>query len=210
MLKNQFPSDLALTRASKLLGCDLPIIKAVAHVESGTYGAFHANGEPVILFEPHWFSQLTGGKYDWMKMPIELLEGVNANASNQTRWRTISRPHWTATTYGPLALQHVKLRFAATLDREAALQACSWGLFQVLGVNYKLAGHSTLQSFINAAYRSPEDHLYMFVNFILSIPKLTAAIRAKDWRTFTYHYNGPGQVDIYSTRLRTAYTLYTK
>lgn len=49
--------------ASKELGCEVAAIKAVAEVESAGSG-FLSDGQPKILFERHYFSRLTGGKFD--------------------------------------------------------------------------------------------------------------------------------------------------
>jgi hypothetical protein len=49
--------------ASKLLNCNIALIKAVTQVESGGFG-FLADDRPKILFEAHYFHNLTKGKYD--------------------------------------------------------------------------------------------------------------------------------------------------
>ena len=53
----------AFQLAANALGCEVAAIKAVAEVEAAGVG-FHASGEPKILFERHWFSRLTKGRYD--------------------------------------------------------------------------------------------------------------------------------------------------
>jgi hypothetical protein len=190
------------------LGCDVETIRALAMVESGPYGAFLTTGEPVILFEPHWFSRLTGGKYNWYRVPVDH-SSDNEHVRNDrisARWRVISRPMWTPGTYGPVSVQHYRLAEAVKYDRDDALKSASWGLFQVLGVNHTYAGHDTLQSFINAAYRSVDDHLAMFVSFIqLYNPRLLPAVQRRDWDTVAMIYNGPGQVNVYAPKLKVAY-----
>lgn len=206
MTKAQYPSVEAIVAAAKVIGCEPNVIRAIAKVESGPYGAFLDTGEPVILYEPHIFSRLTKGKYDWERVPVVL--GVDGPASIDPMtapWRVISRPLWTPRTYGPVSVQHLRLATAAKLDRTAALQSASWGLFQVLGRNYVRAGHSTLQSFINAAYRSVDDHLSMLVSFILTDPRLHKAVRNKQWLDIARYYNGTGQVDYYGPKLKVAY-----
>ena len=42
-----------------------------------------------------------------------------------------------------------KLAQAVVLNRDAALQSCSWGRFQVLGLNWKSLKYESLQEFIN-------------------------------------------------------------
>lgn len=200
--KPQLHSRSSLVAASLRLQCDLATIMAVSTVEAGPYGAFLPTGEPVVLFEPHWFSRLTGGRHDWKKVPVS----VGLHDPLTARWRVISRPQWTPGTYGPVSVQHRRLSYAATLDRDAALKSASWGLYQVLGVNHVRAGHPTIQSFVNAAYRDVDAHLDMFVSYVLSDPRLAVAIRHRDWKTVTKLYNGTGQVDYYASRLDKAYT----
>ena len=180
-MKADFPSESALQSAASLLQCEVAAIKAVARVEAGSEGAFLENGEPVILYEAHVFDRLTGGKFRGVRaMHISGEPGI------------LSREHWTLGTYGSYSIQHARLNAAAELDRTAALKSCSWGLFQILGENYKRAGFKELQAFINAMYRDVNAHLTALCCFILTDERLLAAIRARDWVTFARIYNGPG------------------
>lgn len=167
--KADYPSELAFQAAADALKCDINFIKAVAKVEAGPQGAFQDDGAPVILFERHKFRKHTGGKFD--KSHPDL-----------------SNPKWGG--YGRYSEQHAKLQRAAALDRDAALKSASWGLFQILGENYEQAGHATLQSFINAMYRSVDDHLAALVSFIQADARLVKAAREKDFTTFSRIYNG--------------------
>jgi hypothetical protein len=169
-------SDAAFAHAAWMLRCDVPAIKAVAIKETGRWGAWMPDGAPVILYEPHRFHALTGGKFD-------------------RAHPTLSYPKWGARPYGMNSEQHIKLAAAAKLDRDAALKSASWGLFQIMGSNYRRAGHASLQSFIDAAYRDVDEHLRMFVHFIASDPtgELPVALRTHDWRKFKIRYNGSGE-----------------
>ncbi|OOV89142.1 hypothetical protein MF4836_34345 [Pseudomonas sp. MF4836] len=47
--------------------------------------------------------------------------------------------------YGPYGRpQYERLITAYRLDEEAALQACSWGKFQIMGFNYRAAGFDSV------------------------------------------------------------------
>lgn len=189
--KSRWPSEDAYRDAASKLSLDTAILKAFAVVEAGSYGAFLDTDEPVILFERHHFHKHTKGVYDGIAAP-DLPYSVGV----------LSHPK--PGGYGPVKIQHIKLAAAAKLDRVAALKSASWGLFQILGSNYAEAGHATLQSFINAAYHSADDHLAMLVHFILNNNKLLNALRVKDWTTAARIYNGPRQKG-YDTRLKQAY-----
>lgn len=188
-------SEQDFTRAAERLDCDIPTIKAVAEVESSGSG-FLPTGEPVILFERHFFHRLTAGEYDGRRVP-EMSDKYSIISSR------------TPGGYGPRAVQHTKLQYASRLHREAALMSCSWGLFQIMGANYKRTGHNTLQSFVNAMYRSESDHLDAFVEFIIS-EGLVEALRLHNWTAFARKYNGPGySKNRYDSKLAAAWRRYS-
>lgn len=195
MSKPQHPSREALVAAAALLDCQVEAIAAVAEVEAGHHGAFLPSGEPVILYEPHLFGRLTAHQFDGAMMP-----------GCTEKWCVLSRRAWAPGTYGPVSMQHRRLQAAAELNRDAALRACSWGLFQILGRNHLRAGHESLQSFVNAMYRSADDHLAAFVSFVRSSSLLLAAIRSQDWDAFARGYNGTGQVAYYAGRMGEAFS----
>ena len=184
-MKADQPSFEAYGHAAWMLNCDVPAIRAVAEVESGPLGGFNDDGSPVILYEPHIFHQLTGGKYD-------------------ARYPELSYAKWKTRPYGSNAEQHQRLARAVALDRDAALKSCSWGLFQIMGSNHRMAGHLTVQRMVNAAYADVDEHLRMFVNFIINRNGLIDALRAHDWPTFKLVYNGPGENE-YAAKMAAAF-----
>lgn len=188
--------------AANILLTGVADIKAVAEVESLGSG-FLPTDEPVILFERHIFSKLTSGKYD----------KSNPDISNKSPGG-----------YGSNGVQHARLENAAKLDatyydngtvktqpnREAALKSASWGKFQILGMNYKLAGFNSLQEFINAMYNSEEKQLIAFVHFLKNTG-LDKPLREHRWADFARGYNGPGYAkNSYHTKLQRAYEKYSK
>lgn len=176
-------TDDDFCQAARELGVSVAHVKAVAEVESRGSG-FLPSGEPVILFERHIFHRLTGGKFS-------------------RQHPDISNP--SPGGYGASSRQHQRLQKAVALDREAALQSASWGLFQVMGFNWKLVGYKDLQEFINAAYRSEGDHLDMLVGYIQATG-LDKALRNNDWHAFARGYNGPGYMrNRYHEKLAAAY-----
>lgn len=190
--KQSKPTRSAYEHAAWMIRCSVAAIMAVAEVESGRFGAWFPDGAPVILFEPHYFHELTGGKFD-------------------VRYPTLSYPKWGAKPYGANSEQHVKLEAAAKLDREAAMKSASWGLFQLMGANYRRAGHASVQSFVNAMYRDVDEHLRAFVMFILSDEVMADALRNHEWAKFAARYNGSGYATHgYHTRMKEAYERIAK
>lgn len=197
-MKPDTPSPEAYVHAAWLLGCEPAALQAIAEVEAGSAGAFLDSGEPVILYEPHVFHRLTGGRFDGKRV-----SGVAAG----TKWAQLSFREWQPGTYGPTSVQHQRLAAAALLDRDAALQSCSWGLFQILPTPGTLfCGFGTLQRFVNAMYGSADDHLRALVFFVRLDGRLVEALRAKDWTAFAATYNGPQhERNRYAPRIADAY-----
>lgn len=185
-------TDADFARAAKELGCEEAAIRAVAEVESAGKG-FLPCGIPVILFEAHIFSKETGGRFD-------------------KSYPQISSPKWNRKLYatgkdwverGRKEAQRLEL--ASSLDRTAALKSASYGRFQIMGFNYNLCGHKTLQSFINAMWRDEGSQLDAFVAFIKT-RQLDKYLRSRNWDAFAAAYNGRDyKVNRYDTKLEDAY-----
>lgn len=181
----------AFINASKTLDCDVATIKAFAKVESRGSG-FLPSGEPVILFERHIFRRLLREKGIVITNKPDL---INATPGG----------------YKGGVHEHKRLVEAVSIDRECALQSCSWGVFQVMGFHWKTLGYQSLQAFINAAYRSENDHLDMFVRFIKANPMLHRALLRKDWATAARLYNGPAYAkNQYDIKLAKAYDEFSR
>ena len=185
--------------AAALLGCKPAAIKAVAMVESpvGLFdgdpnGSFDEYNRPLILYERHVFARCTDpkGKYD---VAHPDLSGF--------------RKPYGPGGYGKYTAQYAKLDRAYELDPEAALKACSWGMFQILGENYSACGFGDVESFVTKMCRSEDAQLDVFCAFINSNQRLLHAIRREDWVGFAYNYNGPDyRLFSYDQKLTAAFT----
>ena len=172
--------------AAKTLQCDVEAIRAFAKVESRGSG-FLPDGRPVILFERHIFNRLLKAK------------GMSCDDTSICSSKSGG--------YLGGAREHDRLDKAIAVDKESALQSASWGMFQVMGFNWKVCGYASLRDFIICANRSEKDHLDMFVGFIKSNNKLLTAVRNKDWPTAARIYNGPGyKKNNYDVKLAQAYS----
>jgi N-acetylmuramidase len=176
--------------AAALLDCDAAAVCAVVQVESLGCG-FNPDGSPVTLFEGHKFHKFTGGRFD-------------------DSHPDLSYPEWTRKWYGHTwQAEQSRLQRALALDRPNALLATSFGAFQIMGFNHALAGHDSLQGFVNAMYRSSRDQLLCFVAFVRH-SGLGPALRRHDWATFARGYNGPGYaVNNYGERLAAAHLKFS-
>jgi hypothetical protein len=177
-------------RAAAALGCDVATVRAVAEVEAAGKG-FLVNGRPQILFEAHIFHRLT--------------KGVHADKKDRNGV-ALSSAKWDRTLYGKAGTaQHDRLEDAAAHDLGAALKACSWGLFQILGSNHIAAGYPSLGEFVEAMHSGVGAHLDAFVSFVQSMG-LDEALRRHDWAAFARGYNGPAYAtNQYDTKLENAW-----
>lgn len=179
-------TEQGLARAARDLEVDIAVVEAVVTVEAPR-GGFQADGQVSILFEPHKFSEYTGGRFD--KSHPDL-----------------SYPDWRPGAYGPYSAQHKKLARACELDRDAALMAASWGKPQILGRNWRESGAASLQDFINRMTRSEDEQLNLFVGFIKSRKARWDALKALDWANFARLYNGSAyRKNKYDIKLKAEY-----
>jgi hypothetical protein len=161
------------------LGVKAPEIWTVFAVETSGCG-FLPDRRPPILYERHIFSRLTGGRFD---------DG------------DISDP--SPGGYGPGgAAQYGRLARAVALDRDAALQSASWGLAQIMGMNFKPAGFASAEDMVAAMCDSEDSQLQGFASFLKS-SKLDGALQIHDWTSLARGYNGPNfAANQYDAKLR--------
>ena len=170
--------------AAQFLGCEVAAIKAVAKVESNGSG-FDSQGRIRILFEGHVFYGLTKGKH-----------GIT----------DISYPKWVKKYYG--LPQYDRFNRAFHLDKDAAMQSCSWGLFQIMGFNYDKCGFKEVGSFVDFMKKSEKNQLLCFCRFVKA-RGLDDEIRNCQWASFAYGYNGAGyKSNAYDSKLEKAYNFY--
>lgn len=198
-------SEQAFKDAAARLRVDVAAVKAVSQVESGKNGIIAKR--PVILFEPHVFwKELKKVGIDPLKFATKTVNVKGKLIPVDNPGYPILYPTWGALPYdyGQPA-QYDKMDKASKISREAALQSASWGKFQILGNNWRMTGARTLQEFVNDMYRSEEDQLNGFVNYIIAAG-LDDEMRYHDWKGFARGYNGPEYWrNSYDTKLEKAY-----
>jgi hypothetical protein len=181
-------------RASGIIGCDVPALRAVVAIEAGGSG-FLPDGRPKILFEAHVFGRLTSHRH--------------ANG-NDRHGVPLSSRAWNRALYGSGgAHQWDRMEDAAKLDWDAAHKAASWGAGQVLGTNFEAAGFDNIRDFVDAMKTGGAGaQLDAMVNFIKR-NHLDGALRRHDWAAFARGYNGPGYAqNRYDTKLEEAYNRF--
>ncbi len=171
--------------AAREVGCEVAAFRAVVQVETGGRG-FDGKGRVKALFEPHIFYRVLSG---------EKRRSAVASGLAYAKWGTRPYP----------ADSYPRILAACRIDEERALQAASWGLSQILGLNHRAAGFSSASEMVEAFCVDEGVHLASMARFIVA-KKLDGALKRKDWAAFAYGYNGPRYaVNAYDKALAQAY-----
>jgi len=175
-----------LSAASDGLSVEAPEIWTVLAVETQGCG-FLADRRPVILFERHIFSHLTGGRFDIADVSNPQPDGYGATGAHQ----------------------YDRLAAAIALDREAALQSASWGMAQIMGENFAAAGFDGVESMVSSMSDSEDAQLAAFVAF-LKANRLDRPLQSHDWTSLARGYNGPNfATNQYDTKLAGAFQKFS-
>ena len=172
-------------------GIKVAALRAVIEVECKASG-FNDDGTPVILYERHKFYE-----------GLRAIGWITKSSEWYAAYPDLCNPN--SGGYGKYSEQHLKLARASKLNREVALESCSWGVGQVMGYHWKALGYTTLQQFINCMYKSEYEQLDAMCRYIKH-NGLIKYINANDWVGFALRYNGKAyKKNNYDVKLRDAY-----
>ncbi len=169
-----------IARIAGRLGASAAQLRAVAAVESSG-GGFDLQGRPKVLFERHLFHRQTGGKFS--PAPYSQPSGGGYSESS-----------WD------------KLTAACGKDPDAALGACSWGKFQVLGLHWSKLGYASPWELAYSLVTGEAAHYDLFARYIETFGLRDALRKVSanpaDCRDFAAGYNGPAYKKFsYDTRI---------
>jgi hypothetical protein len=180
--------------AARELGVEAAAVHAVATVESGGRTGFDGHDRPKIRYENHYFQRLTHHRFDKSHPNLSCKYG-----SKQYKL-----------THGKKSDQWAILREAFALAPEAAVMACSWGMFQVMGENWDSIGWKDLRRFVDDMFASEGQHLRAFMGFCKHAG-LVKYLKSHAWASFARGYNGPAYAaNAYDVKIRTAYQQYAR
>lgn len=195
-MTNKSITDAQIREQASKLGVEAAALKAVIEVEAKSSG-FNQDGTPVILYERHKFYE-----------GLQAINWITKSKEWFKQYPDLCNP--SPGGYGKYSEQHGKLARASKLNREVALESCSWGLGQVMGYHWKSLCYESLQSFINAMYKDEASQLDAMCRYI-SVNNLVNAAKSKDWKAFARGYNGKNYaINSYDTKLATAYAKWKK
>ena len=192
--------------AAKELGCEVAVIKTIEMVESGG-AAFDKKNRPYILYERHVFSRNTNPKHKYDESDSNLSCKTPYHWEKKTKRASIDdQPADQYPNVGGKEenneFSYQRLMKAYSLDEEAALKACSWGKFQVLGENYSGA-FASVREMVEAVCKNELGQLKTFVSFVKS-NHLQKSLKDKDWLHIARTYNGKHQKG-YDVKLKKQY-----
>lgn len=190
-LTNEKIADIA--RENKI---DPAALLAVKDVESNG-GGFLPNGKPKILFEGHIFYRLL--------TPLLNLARLNQLCK---QYPNVVYPTWNRSKYFGGEREYLRLTTAININRAAALKSASWGMFQVMGMNYAQCGCKDIEEFVDKMKSSEDDQLMLTIKFLKN-NSLLFYLNNHNWASFARSYNGPSYAtNKYDTKLAQAYSKY--
>jgi hypothetical protein len=187
--------------AAAMLKCEPGVIYAIAKQESCT-SSFCRIGKrlvPTILYERHLFKKYTtpdlrsSSPYEDQYPDIcgEAYHRIKRNEKKELIDVVTNKVALTDDVFGSGGLhQYQRLLKAYQLNSDAALRACSWGKFQILGDNFKGAGFKEVSEFVRAMSRSEVEHLKAFLKFAEGKKVLLAGIRLRKFEMIAEGHNG--------------------
>lgn len=105
--------------------------------------------------------------------------------------------------------QYERLAKAIEKDRPSALQSTSWGIGQIMGENFALAGFNSVDEMVTAMSESEDQQLGAMGEFLLN-SRLNVPLQTHDWTSFARGYNGPHYaINRYDIRLNGEFQKYS-
>lgn len=192
-------TDARIAEIARENGIHPAALLAVKLIESGTKSGFLDSGKPQILFEGHVF-------YKYLKANVKSLDMNKLCA----QYPNIVYPKWDKSKYFGGEKEWTRLEQARKINMKYANYAASWGMFQVMGFNYKTCGCKSIDEFVEKMCTSQEQQLLITLNFLKN-SNLIVPLQKRQWATFAKGYNGPGFTqNKYHIKLQAAYNNYLK
>lgn len=192
-MRGQALCEADYVQVAEELGVEVAAIKAVVEIETGrTRRGFNEDKTPIVNFNIKVFTTMT--------------RRHNVKLSRYMKSHPLVFSRLDVARFGtPQAAEHARLREAMSIDSVCAIEGTFWGMFQIGGFNWRLAGASDLDDFVRRMSTSEYDQLLLFANFIRNTG-MVKHLRTKNWASFAKLYNGPGYAKRgYHTRMAAAY-----
>jgi hypothetical protein len=157
-------------------------IQAIKHVESGGIGFDKVTGKIIIQFEPVWFKR---------KSPYT------------------PSGKWSLNKVERQAKEWEAFNDAFAKNPNAAMEATSVGMMQVMGFHWELLGFDSVGAMWDYAKKSEHNQLRLGLLFIKSNKKMFDGLVKGAWKVVAYYYNGENYWILqYDLKLAAAEKLY--
>jgi hypothetical protein len=183
--------DKKIIELAEQSGFEVPALLSFMEVETGGNGFDETTGKILIQFEPIWFRRKApyAPSGKW---------SVNGVEKQSKEWQAFND--------------------AFKKNPDAAMQATSIGLGQIMGLHWKRLGYKSVGSMWDDAKKGIDRQVYQLVTFINTDNKLQDALANHDWTKVATIYNGSGfrelakkyNRDPYNVSLLNAYSKYSK
>ena len=176
MLKSVSPSMFALK--AKELGVEEAALRAVAEVESNNNGFYTNTKFPIVRLENHVLPRYQ----KTYNIPNKAFGSNKVGVAEYNRFLEAYR-----------------------YNADSAINATSFGQFQIMGFHWKNLGYKSPQDFYTQMSKDATAQFDAFIRFI-SKNNLVQYLKSKDWAKFAYRYNGAGyRNNSYDTKLEASY-----
>lgn len=146
----------------------IPLARLLAIIEVESSGSgFGKDGRLLLQFEPNVFSRRSG-------VPLDKLN----------KWT------WDENKVDVQSKEWLAFEDASKLNPIIAMESTSWGLPQIMGFNFKLAGYQDVKSMVESFKVSEYNQIKGLLNFINSNRALYNAIITGDYEKTSEIYNG--------------------
>lgn len=193
------PSDLQAIIEKLATEYNLParLAKAVFAVEAGDSG--FRDGRLIARFEPRVFLRMLSTEN---RKIGEMFFTVGVSVRDEK----MALSGWWKSFHGDNVLEWLAIGVASVVDRDAALQSSSFGIAQIMGFNAQMVGYANAQAMVDAFQKSEESQAKAFFDYCVakkdSHGSALQALRDGDLWRFAHLYNGEGQEEYYSERIR--------
>lgn len=147
-----------------------------------------AKDKPTILYQQYTRSNYLGGAGEWSR----LFEAVEiCKAAGQRSSLTFSQTD-----------------LGASKAEDIAYLSASWGLFQIMGFNWKTCGCESLGAFLDKVKSGNQGQLELFFGFLKATSNLQNLF-ARNWVAFAEKYNGAAyKTNRYDQKMAEAYASF--
>lgn len=177
-ITRRFVRNSDIVSAARSVGVLPSIVFAIYQVEGMGVGSL-PDSRPLILFERHKF-------YQYVKDRL----GARTAEEWKNKYPNICHPTWSQAAYKGEQGEWDRMQQARLLDATCALMSASWGMFQIMGFNFALAGYSDVQSFVEAMFETEQNHLTALLSFIKNQPGFYTALKSRNYNRIAELYNG--------------------